>query len=85
MTHTPVLLAQDVCSRSLTFALVPPHHIFSRAADCSFLLWSYPLASICEMGRQSIFLRSKALLDTQEEDKCVTCSIIGAKNLHTIK
>lgn len=44
------------------------HHIFSRAAGYSFLQQPFPLASICEMERQSTLL-SKALLDTQEEDK----------------
>lgn len=42
------------------------HHIFSTA-DCSFLLRSYPLASV--KWREKAFLLSKALLDTQEEDK----------------
>lgn len=43
-----------------------------------------PLASVCEREDKALLL-SEALLGTQEENKCVKYSIVGAKNFQNIK
>lgn len=45
------------------------HHIFSTA-DCSFLLQSYPLASVCEMERESIFCSPKHFWILRRKIRC---------------
>lgn len=76
MTHTPVLLAQDACLRT---------HSYPVTATFSL----EQLATAFCYGPSLLLLSAKrgdeALLDTQEEDKCVKYSIAGAKDLQNIK